>query len=272
MNAHRMRRTPRGRSIIREGSATIGVGVSDLFSPSLFSAFAAGGVDYGLVDMEHTSFSYRDVAALVTSARAAELPVIVRPPELSRSAVGRVLDLGADGILVPRIESSEDAAAAVRFAKYRPLGERGDDGRIAAISEFEDPRPLIDVVNRNTVVVALVETRDGVDNIDNINSTPGIDGVWIGPADLVLSLDAPGDIGGPAYRAAENRILDSCRAHGMPFAIGAASTPGAAIEQIQLGCFTVVADDEVILLVRALSDYVRAVHEGLDPQARAGAR
>jgi 2-keto-3-deoxy-L-rhamnonate aldolase RhmA len=263
LSVQRTQRAPRGRRLFREGSATIGVGVSELFSPSLFSVLAAGGADYGLVDMEHTSFSYRDVAALIASAHATELPVIVRPPEVNRSAIGRVLDLGADGVLVPRIGGGEDAATAVRFAKYRPLGDRGDDGRIVAVSNPEDRRALIDAVNRNTTVIAILETKDGVENIDDICTTAGIDGVWIGPADLSLSLDVPGDLGSTPYRAAEERILDSCRAHGMPFAIGAASTPAAALEQIRLGCFTVIADDEVLLLTRAISDYVVAVKKGL---------
>lgn len=262
-----MRRTPKGRMLFREGSVTIGVGISDLVSPSLFSVLAAGGADYGLVDMEHTSFSYRDVAALIASARQAALPVIVRPPEVTRSAVGRLLDLGADAVLVQRIGGGEDAAAAVRFAKYRPVGDRGDDGRIAAVAQVEDPRPLIDAVNRNTTVIAIVETPEGVENIDDICATPGIDGVWIGPADLALSLDVPGDTDSVVYRNAERRILESCRAHGMPFAIGSASTPDVAVEHVRLGCFTVLADDEVILLARAIAGYVAAVREGVARQA-----
>jgi 2-keto-3-deoxy-L-rhamnonate aldolase RhmA len=268
-----MRTMPKGRMLFGDGSTTIGVGISDLFGPSLLSLLVTAGADYVLVDMEHTSFSYRDAGALIASARGVDLPVIVRPPEVTRSAIGRLLDLGADGVLVQRIGGAEEAAAAVRFAKYRPLGERGDDGRIAAAAELEDPRALIDAVNRNTTVLAIVETTDGVENIDPICSTPGIDAVWIGPADLSLALDVPGATDGAVYKDAERRILESCRAHGMPFAIGSASTPEQAAEQIRLGCFTVLTDDERTLLARAIADYVGQVREtaaGARKEAPAG--
>ena len=245
--------------LFREERPSIGVGVGELLSPSLFSILAAAGVDYGLVDMEHTSFSFRDVAMLVAGARAAELPVIVRPPDVSRSSIGRILDFGADGILAQRIQSADDAAAAVRYSKYRPMGDRSDDGRISSSFDDGDPRSMIDEANADTVLLAIVETRDGVDNIDEICAVPGIDGIWVGPADLSLSLDVPGDLRSDTYRDAETRILDTCRAHGMPFAIGSASTPASAMENVRLGCFTVLMDDEVTLLGRAVSDYVRGV-------------
>lgn len=252
--------------LFREERATIGVTVSELLSPSLFSVLAAAGADYGLVDMEHTSFSYRDVATLIASAQATSLPVVVRPPEVSRSAIGRVLDLGADGILAPRCDHG-GAAALVRFAKYRPLGDRGDDGRIAAAFGPGDPRALIDELNSNTIVIAGVETRNDVEAIDEICTTPGIDGIWVGPADLSLALGVPGDLDDETYRAAERRVLDVCRAHGMPFALGAASAPAAAIEQARLGCFTIVTDNEVTLLRRAVSGFLEAVHEGLGSES-----
>jgi len=245
--------------VFPEGRPSIGVGVSELLSPSLLSILAAGGIDYGFVDMEHTSFSFRDVSLLLAGARAVNLPVLVRPPEVSRSAIGRLLDLGADGIIAQRIGSAEDAAAAVRYSRYRPLGDRSDSGRIAAAFERQDVRALIDAANENTIVIAILETREGVESIDEICTTPGIDGIWVGPADLSLALDVPGDLGSLVYAEAEDRIVGACRAHGMPFAIGSAGTPSAAQAQIRRGCFTLLADDEVTLLGRAVADYVSEV-------------
>jgi 2-keto-3-deoxy-L-rhamnonate aldolase RhmA len=268
MDYARVRSRPQGRRLFREGSPTIGVGISDLFGPSLFSVLAAAGADYGFVDMEHTGFSYRDVSALISSARAADLPVIIRPPEVSRSAVGRVLDLGADGVLAPRAGGVSGASALVRAARYRPIGDRGDDGRITTAYGSSDSRALADELNTNTIVIAGVETREDVDEIDEICTTPGIDGIWIGPADLTLALDVPGDFQCDTYRTAEERVIDSCRAHGMPFAIGWAATPAEAIEQARLGCFTLLTEDEVTLLGRAVSDYVTAAREGFDRVSR----
>jgi 2-keto-3-deoxy-L-rhamnonate aldolase RhmA len=108
-------------------------------------------------------------------------------------------------------------------------------------------------------VIGLLETREGVEAIDEICATPGIDGIWVGPADLSLAFDVPGDLGSLAYAEAEDRVVAACLAHGMPFAIGSAGTPSAAQAQIRRGCFTLLADDEVTLLGRAVADYVREV-------------
>src|SRR5205807_6735013 len=92
--------------------------------------------------------------------------------------------------------------------------------------------------------------------IDAICETPGIDAVWIGHADLSLSLGVPGDLESEAYRRAEDRIVESCRAHGMPWTIGVAPTPAVGLEQARRGAFTVFVDDEVGLITRTLAEYV----------------
>lgn len=251
---------PLGRRLFRDDGASIGVTIGNLLSPSLFGVIAASGADYGFIDMEHTRFSYADVAMLITSAHAVGIPAVVRPPEITRGSVGRLLDLGADGILAPRGERPGDAADLARFGRYPPLGERGDDGRIFAAT---DPRTLAAQLNENIALIASVETREALESIDEICSTPGIDGIWIGTADLSLALDVPGELSSPIYRAAEERILAACQTHGMRFASGGASTPADAIEQSRLGCFTVAMDNETTLLERAIAGYVASVRDGL---------
>jgi 2-keto-3-deoxy-L-rhamnonate aldolase RhmA len=243
---------PIGRKIFQPGRLTIGVGISDLYSPRLVPVLASAGADYVFIDMEHTRFTLNDVAGFVDGAGGVEIPIIVRPPEVSRGYIQRLLDLGADGFFTPRIDNAEDAAAAVRFMKYPPIGERGDSGRI---QRSPSPVRARDEANVNTVLIAIVETAAGVQNIDEICATPGVDGVSIGPADLSMSLGVPGDLENDAYQAAEQRILDSCRAHGMPFTIGTAPTIEDARRQRALGCFTLFVDDEIGLLTRALATY-----------------
>jgi 2-keto-3-deoxy-L-rhamnonate aldolase RhmA len=244
---------PMGRRIFRTDRLTIGVGVSDLFSPRLVPVLASAGADYVFIDMEHTRFSLGDVAAFIDGAQGVDIPVIVRPPEVTRGYMQRLLDLGADGFFTPRIDSAEDAAAAVRFMKYPPVGERGDSGRIQ--QSRPSPARARDEANQNTVLIVIVETAAGAENIDGICATASVDGVSIGPADLSMSLGIPGDLDSGAYQAAEQRIVDSCRAHGMPFTIGTAPTIEDALRQHALGCFTLFVDDEIGLITRALSTY-----------------
>jgi 2-keto-3-deoxy-L-rhamnonate aldolase RhmA len=222
---------------------------------------ARAGADYVFIDMEHTRFSLGDVAAFIDGAQGVDIPIIVRPPEVTKGYMQRLLDLGADGFFTPCIGSAEDAAAAVRFMKYPPVGERGDSGRIQ--QSRPSPARARDEANENTVLIVIVETADGAENIDEICATAGVDGVSIGPADLSMSLGVPGDLGNGTYQAAEQRIVDSCRAHGMPFTIGTAPTIEDALRQHALGCFTLFVDDEIGLITRALSTYCAELRPAL---------
>jgi 2-keto-3-deoxy-L-rhamnonate aldolase RhmA len=256
-----MRTAPIGRRIIQPGRLTIGAGISDLLSPRLVPVLAAAGADYVFIDMEHTRFSMSDVATLIDGAQATDIPIIVRPPEVTRGFVQRLLDLGADGFFAPCIDSAREAALAVRLMKYPPAGERGDSGRIHR--SRPSPAAARDEANDNTVLIAIVETAAGAENIDSICATEGVDGVSIGPSDLSLSLGVPGDLDSELYQAAERRIVDSCRAHRMPFQIGTAPTIKEALAQHALGCFTVFVDDEVGLLTRALSTFRAELRQSL---------
>jgi 2-dehydro-3-deoxyglucarate aldolase/4-hydroxy-2-oxoheptanedioate aldolase len=249
---------PTGRSIFRDTRPSIGVGISELRGPSLVPTLAAAGVDYVLVDMEHSSLSFRDVAVTVSAGRAVGLPVFVRPPELTRSAIVRSMDLGADGLLLQRVGSAAEASAAVDHMKYPPQGHRGDNGSIFAASPHS--QKAADEINRETVLLVIIETLEGLSNIEEICSTPGVDGVWIGHADLSLALGVPGQLGDSAYTNAVETILAACRAHNVPYTIGAAGTSAVALEQATLGCFTVFFDDELGILKRAASEFVAAVH------------
>ncbi len=252
---------PIGRRIFRRDRPSIGVGISELRGPSLVPLLASAGIDYVLVDMEHTSLSFRDVAVFASAGRAVGLPVLVRPPAPSRSDIGRAMDLGADGLFVQRVGSGAEAAEAVRYMKYPPEGERGDKGSVYAARP--DSRAVADGINLNTVLIVIVETVEGARNIDEICATPGVDAVSVGHADLSLALGVAGDLEAEPYRNAFERILESCRAHEMPFTIGTAGTAEAALEQVRLGSFSIFFDDELGIIERATTEYVRGVHSAL---------
>ena len=167
---------------------------------------------------------------------------------------GGCCDLGADGFFAPQIHNAEDAAAAVRLMKYPPMGVRSDSGALFAARP--NSSRMAEHANANTVLVVIVESREGAENVDEICQTPGVDAVSIGHADLSLSLGVPGDRESALYRAAEDRIVESCRKHNMPFTIGTAPSIVEARQQREQGCFTVFVDDEIGLITRSLSNYV----------------
>jgi 4-hydroxy-2-oxoheptanedioate aldolase len=249
---------PLGRAIFRPDGPSVCIGVHALRGPHLMRAIANGGADFVLIDMEHTSFDLSEIEILLATAHAHGLAVVARPADVTRSSIGRLLDMGADGILTPVLADAAEAAAAVRFAKYRPVGSRGDDGRIAAAGASR-AADIAERINGGVSVILGVETVRAVEQIDEICDLAGVDGVWIGNADLSLELGCPGDFASDLYRASQDRVIAACRSHGVAFAVGTADTEAALREQIAMGCFTVTPVYETDLLQQAVSDYVHRV-------------
>jgi 2-keto-3-deoxy-L-rhamnonate aldolase RhmA len=263
MSSYLGRSTPIGRSLLGRPQPPVGVLVIEISSPALWMMFANAGADFGVVDMEHSSLSHRDVARLVLGARSTTLPAIVRVPELSHSAIGRALSIGADGVLVPGVESADDARRLVRYSRFAPLGARGAAfGRGHDGFRRSDPRTVAADENEGIACIAQVESPAGVDAIEEICSTPGLDAVWLGPADLTHSLGVLGDLESDAYREAEQRVIAACRAAGMPLAIGAARTPAEIRRQLDLGCWALLLGQEVMLLQDAIARLVATIRDG----------
>ena len=172
------------------------------------------GFDWFFVDGEHGPLETSDIISIL-QAVGDRVPCLVRVPALGEVAIKRVLDLGATGIIVPQVNTAEQAADAVRFARYAPQGERGV-GLARAHGygfRFQD---YIDAANEETVVVVQAEHAKAVENIEEIGKVPGIDAVLLGPYDLSASMGKMGQIDDAEVMAAIDRVTSVCQAAGMP--------------------------------------------------------
>jgi len=194
---------------------------------TLIGTFAAGGssaaaeliaglgFDVVCIDAEHTALDMRDVEDLIRAVEAGGSVPIVRVVE-SGPDIGRALDCGARGVMVPRVESRAQAEDAVARALYPPTGRRGAGPGRASVYGRDLTRYLHEA-NDEIVVMAQIETMLAVERITEIAATPGLDMVFIGPGDLAVSLGAAP--GSEAHSAAIERIIDGCRAYGVPTGI-----------------------------------------------------
>ena len=178
------------KSKLRAGSRLRG-GILRLPAEMLVELSGIANLDYVLVDCEHGPDDLVPLQQHIALAQAHGLPVLVRVGRADPNQVLRVLDLGADGIVVPHVESAREAEEFVRSAHYPPRGERGfatysRAGRYGAVTATEHLRNAEDVL-----VVAMVETAAGVEHTAEIVAVEGIDAVWVGPADLAVSLGVP---------------------------------------------------------------------------------
>lgn len=199
---------------LRSGEVVLGAAIQHFRSAEVPRVFAAAGFDYVFVDGEHTGFNLETIQDLIAASLQAEITPIVRVSELLYSQVARYLDVGAQGIILPRVESRRLLEDAMSWTKFPPRGKRGY-GVMAPLLDYEQPSfpEIIEHLNENTLVVVQFETRLAMECADELLSVEGIDVAMIGPSDLSISLGVPGDFEHPALVESINRFIDACNAH-----------------------------------------------------------
>lgn len=163
------------------GETALGFWVS-LESPTITEIAATLGLDWVLIDAEHGQLDYKEIIEHTRAARNSQTAVLVRITEIQPGIIKRVLDLGADGIMVPQVNTAEEAALAVRLAKYPPQGIRGLGGERATRWGITKASYLA-AANRETMVIPMMETPESARNIEAIAAVPGVDAVYFGPGD-----------------------------------------------------------------------------------------
>lgn len=197
---------------------------------------ALAGFEWLVVDIEHTSISMETAQILIATIQANNMKALVRVSKNEEVVIKKVLDMGTDGIIVPMVNSKEDAKQAVGFAKYPPFGKRGV-GLYRASKYgigFEEYKKWVD---EELVIIAQIEHIDAVNNIDEIIQVEGIDGTIIGPYDLSGSMGFPGEFEREDVKDAITKVLDSCKKYSLPSGFHVVDTePDELNMKIAQGC------------------------------------
>jgi 4-hydroxy-2-oxoheptanedioate aldolase len=152
---------------------------------------ALAGFDFVVVDMEHGPYTIETVHRVLVAAQARGLATVVRVPEPSPALIGSVLDLGADGVLVPQVSSAQTARLVVESARFTPEGSRGANPWVRA-ARFQGDTSWPAQSNASVLVMVMIEGVDGVRALPEILAVPGLDAIFMGPVDLSHSLGVPG--------------------------------------------------------------------------------
>lgn len=203
----------RVKAALLNGQAVAGPIINEARSVSTVKVMALAGFDFLFIDMEHAMFGMETVADLVQMALVCDICPLVRVTDLSYPLVARVLDAGAQGVIIPRVETREQAETMVSYAKYPPLGRRGAGGDARNGYERRDAKSAIEEANAETMIVLQIESLKGVENLDDIASVPGLDVICLGPLDLSISLDIPGQFDHPRFIETVQQIVATCRRH-----------------------------------------------------------
>ncbi len=205
----------------RRGEQTIGCWLS-LGNAHTAESLARLGFDWVCVDLQHGLLDYQDLKYMLPAISTAEATPLVRVPWNEPYEIMKALDAGAYGVIVPMVNSRAEAAQAVAACRYPPDGNRSFGPIRAALY---GGRGYAREANGQLACIAMIETVDGINNLTEILTTPGLDGVYIGPSDLALALGLPptGDNEDPRHAETVQAILDACRKHGVAAGIHTSS-------------------------------------------------
>ncbi len=201
------------------GGRSLGT-ISHMLSPVAVEALGASGLDFVMLDMEHSPMHSQELAACVTAADAAGITPLVRVGDVSRCSLLRALDVGAMGLIVPGVESVGQVRELVEHAKFQPLGKRGycmtRDGKWGYGEAYlEGLAGYMRRCNEETLLIPQCETVGCLEHIEEIAALEGVDGILIGPYDLSLAMGIGGQFEHPDFTAAVSRILNACKQNGI---------------------------------------------------------
>ena len=200
------------KDLLKSGKTVIGTAGSPIVD---VSALADAGFDFLLFDTQHSPWEIKQLQPAVQALRGKKAAPIIRVSENRADLICFALDAGARGVVVPMINTKEEAAAMVRACRYSPLGVRSNAGVRGEWGETKDYRGYLDAVNEGLLIVPMIETNQAIDNIDEILSVPGIDVLLVGPSDLSIELGVPLDYPSDTYQRGLDKIAAACKNHGV---------------------------------------------------------
>lgn len=218
-----------------------------ILSNSPWVAELAPKVGFELVwfDMEHGSLGFAELGQLCQAAELAGGITLARTADAQRTNILRALEVGARLVLVPMIETAEQARQIVKIAKYPPLGNRGFSSRSRGAGYGLEPmNATLRAANERTGVFALVETEEAVRNVAEICAVEGLDGIFLGPGDLSFEMGIPGEFGSPAL--IERVVACVHAAHAAGKRVGMFSAPGPVLSAaMTAGCDIIVPGADI---------------------------
>lgn len=251
------------KAILDSGGVPVGTVLFEFATTGIGRIAENAGADFVVFEMEHSGFGFETVKTCIAATRGLEITPLVRVPVTSYEYCAKAMDIGAQGIIGPMIETRQDAETLARSIRYHPEGVRGVAFGIAHDDySAGDPADKIAFANANVVANALIETAKGVENADDIVSTPGVDAVWIGQFDLTTSLGIPGQFDHPDFKSAVETVMSACRRHGKVCGMmvpDPAETPAA----LEAGFGAIMYSGDVWLYGKALADGIRQVRAHL---------
>jgi 2-keto-3-deoxy-L-rhamnonate aldolase RhmA len=202
------------RSRLARGGTAIGTMLFEFNTLGVPRIAAAAGADFVMLDLEHTGWGIEGIRPLLAAGGAQDLEMLVRVQGSARHLISPSLDLGASGVMVPMVGDSTEAERVVQAARFAPGGSRGF-GLLYPDHLEGGVDAAMRVAEATTLVILQIETEAGLDHVEEIAATPGVDVLWVGQFDLSIALGVPGAFDDARLKQAEDRVLAACAAAGL---------------------------------------------------------
>ena len=248
------------KAALAAGGCSYGTMVFEFFTPGLPQMIRAAGADFAMYDMEHSGLGFETLKTQIGLCRGIGLTPLVRVPATQYHFIARALDAGAMGVMVPMVETREQAEMIVSCTRYPPAGVRGAAFGVAPHDDYSDlpVTEKIRLADARTLVICMVETVRGHDNVDAIAAVAGVDACWLGHFDTTNFMGIPAQWDHPRYKAAVEALVAACRRHGK--AAGFMPTDDDwARRYRELGFRLMAYGADTLLLQNALAGGLRAL-------------
>ncbi len=247
------------------GDVALGMNVRISRSGDIARIAKSSGHDFLFIDMQHSLFDVETVGHIANTALGCGVAPLVRVRSCDDANTALLLDNGVTGIVFPDVNTADDARRGVARAKFPPIGTRSAGGGYPNFNY--EPIPVGEAVariNELTLVVCMIETREGLENVEDIAAVDGVDVIHIGSNDLLLDMGKPGQFGAPEHIAAVDRIIAACNAHGKYAGLGGERDLARQVEFMRKGVKFATTQTDLRFLQLAATSHTTALRQALD--------
>jgi 2-keto-3-deoxy-L-rhamnonate aldolase RhmA len=252
------------KETLRAGGVSLGLTVRLGRSPDIARIAKASGHEFIFIDTQHSIYDLETIAAIAHTALAIGVAPLVRVRSIDDPDVSLLLDNGVTGIIYPDVANAEQARQAVATCKFAPIGRRSVVGgyphfdyRAVALTES------VPQLNDACLLVCMIETMEGLDNVEEIAAVDGVDVLHVGSNDLLVNMGKPGRFDDPAIIAAQDRVIKAAKAHGKFAGIGGNRDVVRQAAAIRRGAQFVTTQTDIALLAAAAREWTQGVRRAL---------
>jgi len=207
-------KTSRVKEKLKKREVCFGTMLRVLKSPQAVALCASQGWDYVIMDTEHNDYDYQTIGSFSLAAKYEDMNLYVRVPDKLYYQMAQMLDIGAEGLVLPQVKTAKEAQHIISSTKYAPIGNRGVSvSNTVTLFRDYDLVEYIKWANEQLMTIIQIESQEGVENIDEILSVGDIDAVMIGPSDLSQDMGIPGKTDHPSIENAYRKVIESCNKH-----------------------------------------------------------